>query len=406
MSKYRRIAFFIIGIELLTGVLFNVWYLTAVGDRDIREYRVEAERIARRLQDEPVEDIDLSEYRTIVKVSELRADEACSRDYVVEEVDGVWYRMEYIVPGNGFPLICMNLAMLVMLLLSASVLFYVGVKILKPFHRMNRLSVELAKGNLSAPLQKEKTNFFGDFLWGLDMLREDLEEKKQKELELQREKKTLILSLSHDIKTPLSAIELYTKALSEHLYDTEEQQGEALHGILKNADEIKRYVNEITQASREDFLNLEAKEGEFYLSEVMNLIESHYRDKLSAIHTEFAVERVDDSILKGDKDRVVEVLQNLMENAVKYGDGKRIHIRFDEEEDCKLIRIENTGSRIEPEELPHLFDSFYRGSNSRNVKGSGLGLYICRNLMRKMGGEVFARMKGDVFQAVVVIGKA
>ena len=106
------------------------------------------------------------------------------------------------------------------------------------------------------------------------------------------------------------------------------------------------------------------------------------------------------------KERMVEVLQNVMENAIKYGDGKSIHIVFGEEEDCKLIHIENSGCSLKEEELSNLFDSFYRGSNSNSVKGSGLGLYICKTLMRKMDGEIFAQIKEESFVVTVVARKA
>ena len=204
----------------------------------------------------------------------------------------------------------------------------------------------------------------------------------------------------------MSAIQLYSKALSENLYDTEEKKKEALQGITRNAKEIQRYVNEITLASREDFLNLEVVLGEAYLSEIISEVELYYRDKLSIIHTELLVDEMSDCLLKGDKDRIVEVLQNIMENAIKYGDGRSIRISFDEEEDCKLVYVENTGCNLKEEELPHLFDSFYRGSNSQKIQGNGLGLYICKNLMRKMDGEVFVKITGDTFLIAVVIRKA
>ena len=216
----------------------------------------------------------------------------------------------------------------------------------------------------------------------------------------------MILSLSHDIKTPLSSIELYSKALSEDLYDTKEKKDEALQGIARNVKEIKGYLDEIVTASREDFLNLEVTMGEYYLSEIMKDIKIYYKEKLSVIHTEFQVDEVSECLLKGDKDRMVEVLQNVMENAIKYGDGKSIRISFDEEEDCKLIHIKNSGCNLKKEEFPNLFDSFYRGSNSNGIKGSGLGLYICKNLMRKMDGEIFAEMNADFFNMTIVVRKA
>ncbi|MBR4556578.1 MAG: HAMP domain-containing histidine kinase [Clostridiales bacterium] len=293
-----------------------------------------------------------------------------------------------------------------MLIITAVVLVYVDRKVLKPFNSMTNMTVELAKGNLTKPVTEEKSRFFGKFLWGMDMLRENLEDSKRKELEYQKEKKTLVLSLSHDIKTPLSAIELYTKALKEGIYDSEEKKAEALNGILKNTDEIKRYAGEITKISREDFLDLKVNVGEVYIDEVMNKIEAYYRDKLSVIHTEFSVAKHTNCLLSCDPDRLVEVLQNFMENAIKYGDGKLIKISFDEEENYKLICVTNTGIAPDETDMQSIFDSFYRGKNTEGIQGSGLGLYICKNLMQKMDGDVYAEAIDGGFKVVAVVKMA
>ena len=138
---------------------------------------------------------------------------------------------------------------------------YIGKKILKPFHRMMSLTEKLAKGNLSVPIKAEKSKFFGRFLWGMDMLRDNLESSREKELELQKEKKTLILSLAHDLKTPLSAIRLYNKALSENLYDTPEKRAQVYAGIDKNVTEMEGYVTEIMAALREEFFKPYGRNG-------------------------------------------------------------------------------------------------------------------------------------------------
>lgn len=106
--------------------------------------------------------------------------------------------------------------------------------------------------------------------------------------------------------------------------------------------------------------------------------------------TEFVIGRFDNKLLKGSRDGAFEAVENIMENAFKYGDGKKIEISFYEEEYCQLIKIRNTGKPVKSEEMPHLFDSFYRGSNTGGKEGNGLGLYICREIMRKMEGEIFA----------------
>ncbi|MBO4409078.1 MAG: HAMP domain-containing histidine kinase [Clostridiales bacterium] len=293
-----------------------------------------------------------------------------------------------------------------MFVLTLCILIYIDRKVLKPFNNMTDMTVELAKGNLTKPVTEDKSRFFGKFLWGMDMLRENLEDSKRKELEYQKEKKTLVLSLSHDIKTPLSAIELYTKALKEGLYDSDEKKTEALDGILKNTDEIKRYAGEISKISREDFLDLKVNVREVYIDDVMNKIETYYRDKLSVLHTEFNVAKHTNCLLSCDPDRLVEVIQNLMENAIKYGDGKSIKITFEEEEECKLICVANSGTVPDETDMQSLFDSFYRGKNTEGIQGSGLGLYICKNLMHKMDGDVYAEASDGLFKAVAVVKMA
>jgi len=411
LSKFKIFAFWIVFIEIVLILLVNGLYIHENSGSPGRLYLVEVKRLIREIEEQQlteseIETMDMKKYETIVDISGFVAGEACKNDYLVEEIGGTLYRIEYVQGRSYRILMYMNIVLFGMIIVTATVFTYIHNKVLKPFQNMSNLSYELAKGNLSMPVKEEKSKLFGHFLWGMDMLREKLEDNKERELEFQKERKTLILSLSHDIKTPLSSIELYSKALAEDLYDTQERKNEALQGIARNVKEIKGYVDEIVTASREDFLNLEVDVGEFYLSEIIKITESYYRDKLSVIHTKFQVDEFSECLVKGDKNRMVEVLQNVMENAIKYGDGKRIHVFVGEEEDCKLIHIENSGCSLKAEELSNLFDSFYRGSNSSGVKGSGLGLYICKTLMRKMDGEIFAQTKEESFVVTVVVRKA
>ena len=409
MNRFRKASFLIIVAEFLIIILLNVIYFTNIRETE-RFYLVESERVVRMLEsDESIRNnpnkIDLSQFNNIKSVSVFDPSEICNYDYRVEEVEGTLYRIEYQVEDNKNTYIMMNIGMLAGLILTIGVFIYIGNRVIKPFDKMTSLTEELAKGNLSTPLKEEKSRFFGKFLWGMDMLRENLEDSKSKNLEYQKEKKTMLLSLSHDIKTPLSAIQLYTKALSEGIYDTEEKKQEALSGILSKTEEIRGYVDEIYTLSREDFMELSVNVGEVYLKDVMDGITAYYKDKLSVLHTKFEVEEYENALLSADKDRLVESLQNLMENAIKYGDGHGISISFGEEEDCKLITVTNSGCSLEEGELNNIFDSFYRGSNTNNIQGNGLGLYIVKQLMTKMDGDVFAEKSDDIFRVTLVVRK-
>ena len=372
-----------------------------------KEYLVDVSRAAQDMREGiSAKDLDMGKYNSLLSVKIFDPDEVCNEEYRIEDIDGTWYRFCYRENSGSHTVMMMNGMLMVMWLISAVVLYMMGKKVIAPFNAMEYLTTELARGNLSVPVKAEKSKFFGRFLWGMDMLREKLESDKLRELELEKEKKTLVLSLSHDIRTPLSAIDLYTKALATNLYDKEEERQQAIAGIRKNADEINHYVEQIVQAAREDFLQMEVHNGEIYLSKVIHMLVHYYAEKLEQLHTSFIVEEVPGCLVYGDEDRMIEVGQNILENAIKYGDGRSIRISFSEEEDRVLVSITNTGHTLPQEEMTHIFDSFYRGSNSEHVRGSGLGLYICKELLHKMDGEIYAgTAKDNEFTVTMVLRK-
>ncbi|MBQ9983946.1 MAG: HAMP domain-containing histidine kinase [Lachnospiraceae bacterium] len=328
------------------------------------------------------------------KISEfLTADlGSAGGDYRILATETYYYYVEYEVStaDNRQMVILFNVIVVLAFVCVLAFWFYVRNKIIKPFHRLSEVPFELSKGNLSIPLQENKDKLFGRFIWGMDLLRENLEENKAKELELQREKKMLLLSLSHDIKTPLSAIKLYAKALSRNLYKDEAKKLEIAGNIDEKVDEIESYISDIVKASNEDFLHFEVKNGEFYIKDVLEQIREYYQDKMQLNQISFEMGSYSNCLVYGDKERLVEVLQNVIENAIKYGDGRRIWMDMQREDEEYVIQISNTGCELEDKELPHIFDSFFRGSNVEKKPGSGLGLYICRELMHLMEGEIAA----------------
>ena len=404
MSKFRRNAIIVFIVEVILIAVFNIVLFSTIKDHNERQHRVDINRIQLALEEGKT--VDPNDYPTVINIAHFDNDYKTNNDYAVINVNGELYSIEYKIENNdNTAVVFMNVGLGVMLLLTVGVAIYIDQKVLKPFNKLSNYSSELAKGNLSTPMKEEKNKNFGKFVWGMDMLRETLETNKKNELKLQKDKKTLILSISHDIKTPLSAIKLYSKALKEDIYDTPEKKKDALEGIDKNVLEIEKHVSDIVNASREDFLNLTVHMSELYLNDLIAKIEILYKEKFMTLHTDFNIAPFDNCLIKGDADRLEEVLQNILENAIKYGDGRYVNIKIDEEEGYKLIEITNSGCSIKEEELPHLFDSFYRGSNAEKKDGSGLGLYIAKNLMKMMGGDVFTKINNDEFVVVTVVKK-
>lgn len=409
MKAFNKIFAAVIALIIILFAAANVILLSDKGDTG-RPYRVEVSRLVREIETSGYGSIDLTECEYVTSVSEYgEGFYESESDHIIREIGGELYRFDYKADGEtdrSELLMTVNIILGIMAAVMLGVMLYIRLKILRPFEKLSDVPYELSKGNLTAPVKETKNRFFGRFIWGVDMLRENMEQQKERELNLQRDRKMLLLSLSHDIKTPLSAIKLYSKALSKGLYASPDKQLEIAESIGEKADEIEGYVSQIITASREDFLSLDVNMGEFYLSELVTDIRQYYTEKLSLIKTDFHVDGYADCLINGDLDRSIEVIQNVIENAIKYGDGKSIGLFFSEEEGCILITVSNIGCTLPDTELTHMFDSFWRGTNAENEKGSGLGLYICRQLMHRMNGEIFAEISDEYMRVTAVFIKA
>lgn len=386
-------------------------------------YKVEINRIYNKiLQGMPVDSLDLGEFQSIEKLTYLDAaaletEEITKAFYQEENAFGMMILPIYTTGRlEGFvrfdyqhPKFNVNSIFLftqgyigIMTVFVIAILLYLRSQLIRPFFRMIDLTYDLANGHLNRVVMIEKSKFFRKFLWGLGMLKDTLAASTERQLELEQEKKKLLLSLSHDIKTPLQSIQLYGKALEENLYPTDIQKNQAARQICQKVKEIEHYVTEITKYSQEDILDIQVNKGEFYQADLIHRVLATYKEKCKNRALELQIGTYENLLLNGDLERALEVFENIFENAFKYGDGRKIEISFYEEDYCHLIRIYNTGISVTDNEFNHIFDSFFRGTNSKGKKGSGLGLYICREIMRKMDGEIFAQKLEEGMAFVLV----
>ena len=411
MKKYNV---FMIAVALVYMSLAILLWITTRQEqkKENMQYKVEIHEVMRQLeQGAEVAVLDVSEYQFLKDVTFLDMENegniatfyvnkngvhSSIKPLIVDQRIKGYVRFDYTLETKNDSMIWLIESILfVAFLLVFSLLIYIRIHILKPFYLMSEMPFELSKGHLAMDLEENKNRFFGRFLWGLVMLRDTLSDSKAKELKLLKEKKLLLLSISHDIKIPLSAIKLYAKALKEDIYDSNETRYEAAIQIENHAKEIEEFVKEIVSASSEEIITIEVENTDFYLKDFVEKIRAVYQPKAGVTLTEFEIGPYDDKLLKGDMEKAFEVMENLLENAFKYGDGKRITIDFYEEDYCQVVRVFNTGAAVSVIELPHLFDSFYRGSNVGEKPGNGLGLYISRQIMHKMDGEIFAERRED-----------
>jgi len=421
MKRWRQVFLGIILIILIVIIGANLWLSNEGKMKISKEYNVEINRVCDSVNSQGNLDINLENYNYVKKISMLNMNASTAEIENFYKSSGLEYKIcpiikdesvvfllkvEYEIDRNQLVaqlMIIVNGCLFIMSVIVIIAMVFIRNSIIKPLNEIKEMPYELSKGHLTKDIKEYKNKFFGRFVWGLNILRENLESNKTNELELEKEKKTLILSISHDIKTPLSAIKLYATALEQNLYPVAEKQHEIAKIIVKNVDKIENFVGEIIKTTKTDFLHIEVKNEEFYLTDLIRQFVIYYSEKMLLKQTDFVIEKYSNCILKGDIEKCLEVMENIMENAIKYGDGEHITILFSQEEDMQLITINNSGNTLPAVEMVHIFESFYRGSNTEGKKGSGLGLYICREIMHKMYGEVYAKKTDNNMEIAMVI---
>lgn len=429
MKKYNRLIAVCIVLYMVLAVSTGMLLKNSQNERE-QFYKVEINRLMAGIKSpEDIGRIDPGSCREIKSITFLPASET-DRDIILDFYSGTngkmsvvyplygmdavsaqdkgqpegWLRFDIEKKESGIPsLVLAEAVLFLMEIFLLAVLFYIRNHLVMPFSRMQDMAQELSKGNLYGEIKAEKNQYFGKFLWGISSLRDALLTSRRRELDLQKEKKLLLLSLSHDIKTPLNMIKLYVKALADGIYITEDEQKKVYGQIEEKTVQIENFVSEIMKASREDIIHIEVEKGEFYLKNLIQLIEAVYGEKCALRKCNLSIGEYKDKLLAGDMNRLFEVFENLFANAFKYGDGRRIEISFYEEDYCQCIQVFNTGETVAQNEFVHMFDSFYRGENTRGQQGSGLGLYICKEIMHKMGGEIFAEILKDGMAFTVVL---
>lgn len=417
MKRYTVFLVAALSIFVTLALVANIAIYNSINDNSGKPYAVEANRILALLeQGRALEDIDLTTYPHITRISVLPAGATAAErtGFFNDEVslirllerDGSYVSFSYrseIAPAALQILSVLNAILFVVLAFLVILLLYLRQQLIKPFETFSALPAKLARGDLDEPLLQQKSRFFGRFMWGLDNLRESLAHQRRQALELERERKTLNLALSHDIKTPIAAIRLYATALRDGIFVEPHKREEALGGIIRKTYEVEEYLNQMVRSSSEDFLVIEVHNGEFYLDDLLNALRERYAEKLELLGVELVFAEHADSIVSGDAERTLEALENIVENALKYGDGSSIRLRFVEEDGALLILVSNTGNRLPAQETVHIFESFWRGSNAQGQSGNGLGLFIVRQIMHQMDGDVYATVEGDTIEIVLVL---
>ena len=264
------------------------------------------------------------------------------------------------------------------------VYFYMGY--VRPFHKLKNFAGEVARGNLDMPLSMTKSNYFGVFTESFDIMREELRRAKENEYKANVSKKELVAELSHDIKTPIATIKAACEVIEVKSAKSEGIGGLELHDkvqlIEKKADVVEQLINNMFHATLEELEVLKVEPQE----ELSTCIDEMFKELqvYGNIHIE---NQIPQCLLWMDKLRMVQVIDNIVNNAMKYAKTD-VHISYSQRDNGILIRIKDDGPGVPEEDLAKVSEKFYRGSNVAGENGSGLGLYLTKMFMEKMEGQM------------------
>ena len=297
------------------------------------------------------------------------------------------------------------------------ILYYTSF--VKPVKELQKFSVEIAKGNLDEPLPIRKDNLFGSFVEAFDQMREELRDSRKREVKAEIARKEMVTDLSHDIKTPISVIKVACevleakagKKLSESENNEEEKKDieytlEKVSTISQKADLISSLMTNVMHSTLDDIDKISVNPVE-----TDSRIIKDFFDNLKNYGNIVLENEVPAGIVYMDRLRMEQVIDNVVGNSHKYA-GTDIRVSFSEtsalssdgenKEDFIRITIKDSGKGVKEDELPLISQKYFRGSNSKETSGYGLGMYLVKRYMElQFGGMEYFNDDGFTVQLLL-----
>ena len=295
--------------------------------------------------------------------------------------------------------VLLNACLVIAFIIAITICIYIKGAVLRPFEKLSDYPVKLSKNEITEKLPETKNRMFGRFIWGVNMLSDNLQNKQKKVDELSRDQMTMLTTIAHGIKTPVANIKLYADAIRTGLYqengEINKSDAEIAGKINKNADDITEIVKELIDKTSGTVVDFEPKIESFYLEELRSFLEEEHSNRLKVNSIPYTFELNHNAIVKSDKSGICRILSQIMENAIKYGNGEGIHVSLSKEEDGYYFVIKNKGKVLSEKELPYIFNSFWRGSNAESVGGNGIGLFEAKKIARYLYGDIYVKANSE-----------
>lgn len=293
-------------------------------------------------------------------------------------------------------------ALVILVFTSLSVGLWIYRSIATPLVKLRKATRNIKDGNLDFVLDVEGTDEFSELCRDFEEMRRRLKESAEEKIILDKENKELISNISHDLKTPITAVKGYVEGIMDGVADTPEKMDRYVRTIYNKTNEMDHLINELTFYSKIDTNRIP------YTFSKLN-VEDYFSDCAEEIGLELETRGiqlcyanyVDRSVqVIADGEQIRRVIHNIIGNAIKYMDKAKgvIQIRVKDVGDFVQVEIEDNGKGIASKDLAYIFDRFYRTDVSRNSSkgGSGIGLSIVKKIMEDHGGKVWATSREGI----------
>ena len=271
--------------------------------------------------------------------------------------------------------------------------------VMTPLTQLKEATKNIKEGNLDFTIEKTGVDEIGDLCDDFEEMRKRLKESAEEKVAFDKENKELISNISHDLKTPITAVKGYVEGIMDGVADTPEKMDRYIRTIYNKANEMDRLINELTYYSSIDnnripynFHRINVAE---FFADCVEDVGLDLESKNIQLNYSNLVEP--DTRIIADPEQLKKVINNIIGNSIKYMDKEKgvIDIRLLDEVDSIRVEIEDNGKVIAAKDLGNIFERFYRTDASRNSMkgGSGIGLSIVKKIIEDHGGYIWATSK-------------
>ena len=287
-------------------------------------------------------------------------------------------------------------ATIILVFTALSVGLWIYRSIAVPLVKLKKATKNIKEGNLDFVLEVEGNDEFSQLCQDFEEMRKRLKESTEEKILMDKENKELISNISHDLKTPITAVKGYVEGIMDGVADTPEKMDRYVRTIYNKTNEMDHLNNELTFYSKIDTNRIP------YTFSKLN-VEDYFSDCAEELGLEMETRGIElvyanyvekDVQVIADGEQIRRVIHNIVSNAIKYMEKPKgiIQLRVKDVGDFIQVEIEDNGKGIAAKDLPYIFDRFYRTDVSRNSSkgGSGIGLSIVKKIMEDHGGKVWA----------------